>query len=81
MMGTEDNPGVNRRAVRELLQFVTDNQGNIDFTITLSLMEIYNENIYDLLSPKQSEKLSIHQGPTGNTYVSDLSEFPIQTQV
>jgi kinesin family member C2/C3 len=49
MMGTEENPGVNRRAVKELLRVCAE-RTDVDFKMTLSLMEIYNEKVIDLLS-------------------------------
>lgn len=79
MTGTKENPGVNRRAIRELLSHIKANAGNVDFKITVSLMEIYNENIFDLLSTIRDNKLSVHAGPTG-TFVSDLTVVPIATE-
>ena len=55
MMGTEDNPGVNRRAIRELLR-VCDDRANVDYTITVSLLEIYNDAIIDLLTEESVDK-------------------------
>ena len=49
MMGTEDNPGVNRRAIRELLKVCND-RTNVNYAITVSLLEIYNDSIIDLLT-------------------------------
>ena len=49
MMGTADNPGVNRRAIRELLKVCND-RTNVNYAITVSLLEIYNDSIIDLLT-------------------------------
>ena len=49
MMGTPDNPGVNRRAVKELIR-ICDEREHIDYEMSVSLLEIYNEKIMDLLS-------------------------------
>lgn len=77
MMGPTENPGVNRRAIRELLQLAKD-RPEIEFTIKVSLMEVYNENLYDLLSTSR-EKLAVHQNADG-VYVPDLTERVMQTQ-
>jgi kinesin family protein C2/C3 len=49
MMGTPDNPGVNRRAVKELIR-ICDEREHIEYEMSVSLLEIYNEKIMDLLS-------------------------------
>lgn len=43
------DPQVNRRAVKEVLKLCASKE-DIDFTIKVSLLEIYNEKILDLLS-------------------------------
>lgn len=40
MMGTKANPGVNRRAIRELLNLINSQSGNVDFQINISLLEV-----------------------------------------
>ena len=77
MMGPPADPGVNRRAIRELLA-LTQKNTELEFTLSLSLMEVYNENLYDLLSSKRN-KLSIHQNADG-VFVPDLTERSITTQ-
>eukprot|EP00041_Stephanoeca_diplocostata_P034802 m.1204873 g.1204873 ORF g.1204873 m.1204873 type:complete len:1126 (+) comp24582_c0_seq2:344-3721(+) len=76
MMGTEDNPGVNRRCVRELLR-VTQERDNVDYTIKVSLLEIYNEKIVDLLSelPVDVQECDLRMDPkTKLGYVTNLTE-------
>lgn len=79
MMGTPENMGVNRRAIRELLK-VCDARAEVDFTIQVSLIEIYNERIADLLSDKTVEEqdcqLRMHP-KTKAGYISNLTERPI----
>jgi kinesin family protein C2/C3 len=77
MMGPPENPGVNRRAIRELLALAKE-RPEVEFEIKVSLMEVYNENLYDLLSRKR-DKLSIHQNADG-VYVPDLTERVMSTQ-
>lgn len=78
MMGPVDNPGVNRRAIRELLEQCKA-RDEIKFKISVSIMEIYNENIYDLLTGNRENKLAVHQGPNG-VYVGDLTTRIVSTQ-
>ena len=79
MTGSKILPGVNRRAIKELLGLVRAN-ADIEFVIKVSLMEIYNENIFDLLSSDQSGKLTIHQANDGSTYVPGLTVKEIKTE-
>jgi kinesin family protein C2/C3 len=74
MMGTPDDPGVNRRAITELLRLCTS-QENVDVTLSCSLAEVYNENVYDLLSAKRVVR-KIKQGIQG-VYAEGLIDRPI----
>ena len=81
MMGTEDNPGVNRRAVRELLR-VCQSRDDVDFSIKLSLMEIYNEKVIDLLASNGHEREScdIRQDPvTKLPFVDGLNQREVKS--
>eukprot|EP00038_Savillea_parva_P008240 m.175586 g.175586 ORF g.175586 m.175586 type:complete len:935 (-) comp14023_c0_seq1:255-3059(-) len=61
MMGPEDNPGVNRRAIRELLDRlrICKADGDIDYLLEASQLEVYNEHIYDLLNMGKREETKI----------------------
>ncbi|EDO31606.1 predicted protein [Nematostella vectensis] len=48
MMGPEDNPGVNVRSILELLR-VCNERPNVDYTLSLAMLEVYNETLKDLL--------------------------------
>lgn len=81
MMGTEDNPGVNRRAVKELMRVLALRE-EVEYSITLSLMEIYNEKIVDLLSSGSLDRVTcdIRQDPvTKLPYVSNLTQRKVTT--
>ena len=76
MMGTEDNPGVNRRAVRELLKVCKERE-TVDYALTVSLMEIYNEKFVDLLSttPVDQQECDLRMDPkTKRGYITNLTE-------
>eukprot|EP00049_Salpingoeca_infusionum_P005518 m.93047 g.93047 ORF g.93047 m.93047 type:complete len:957 (+) comp12995_c1_seq1:4147-7017(+) len=78
MMGPTSQPGVNRRAIKELLQLCNSRE-EVDYTIGVSMMEVYNEKIFDLLSSDRGKKLNVHSGPQG-TYVGDLLEVEVSSQ-
>jgi kinesin family protein C2/C3 len=41
MMGTKENPGVNRRAIHELLGLVQETSSNVEYAINVSLLEAW----------------------------------------
>jgi len=81
---------VSPRAIEELLIQTQLLQENYEFTLTLSMLEIYNEAILDLLSNGNSssssssgkdgkdgrEKLEVRQTPEGN-HVVGLTEIQV----
>jgi len=81
MMGPAENPGVNRRAIVELLTTLESQKDTIEFDVTASQMEVYNEGLYDLLStkPRAETKLKIRQGPNG-IMLPELTARPVSTQ-
>ena len=59
MMGTKDSPGVNVRTVRELLELCHSHK-TIKYNLKMSMLEIYNEGLFDLLCEEnQSQNLEI----------------------
>ncbi|KAJ8303081.1 hypothetical protein KUTeg_019477 [Tegillarca granosa] len=49
MEGTTEQPGINQRALQELFRETSDKGKDWSYTITVSVIEIYNETIRDLL--------------------------------
>ena len=81
MMGPESNPGVNRRAIVELLTTLKGLEETIEYEVKASQMEVYNEGLYDLLSkkPRAETKMKIRQGPDGIS-LPDLVCRPVASQ-
>ncbi|XP_029472795.1 kinesin-like protein klp-3 [Rhinatrema bivittatum] len=78
MMGTEDKPGVNIRSIRELLRICQERE-KIKYTTKISMLEIYNETIKDLLSKNPSEPLEIRTHGKSVT-VPGLTEIEVSTE-
>lgn len=64
MEGPSSNPGVNKRALGKLFQEAQAKLPDIEYTIEITLLEIYNEVIKDLLG-KDDDKLKAVQGKHG----------------
>eukprot|EP00698_Gefionella_okellyi_P003156 TRINITY_DN12952_c0_g1_i1.p1 TRINITY_DN12952_c0_g1~~TRINITY_DN12952_c0_g1_i1.p1 ORF type:complete len:982 (+),score=261.46 TRINITY_DN12952_c0_g1_i1:83-3028(+) len=80
MEGPPENPGVNLRALGRLFELVAERQADYTYSVTVSVLEIYNETIRDLLvDPDQDKgkKHDIHEGQAG-VYVDDLTEVAVQ---
>uniref|UniRef100_A0A8B9DD18 Kinesin-like protein n=1 Tax=Anser cygnoides TaxID=8845 RepID=A0A8B9DD18_ANSCY len=81
MEGTSANPGINQRALQLLFSEVRSKASDWDYAITVSVAEIYNEALRDLLGKEPQEKLEIKLCPdgSGQLYVPGLTEFRVQS--
>lgn len=79
MSGSIESPGVNTRSLQELFEKKRERLKEFQDDITVSVMEIYNEQIRDLLiQDGSSTNLQVRQGPNGN-FVPGLTQVPVQT--
>eukprot|EP00041_Stephanoeca_diplocostata_P026043 m.694275 g.694275 ORF g.694275 m.694275 type:complete len:989 (+) comp22879_c0_seq1:253-3219(+) len=77
MTGPESNPGVNRRAIRELLKLCKEDS-KLKTSFKVSVVEVYNEQIYDLLSNKRTP-LKIKTGVQG-VYLDNIETREINEE-
>ena len=56
MEGTETNRGVNYRTLEALFDTVEGRKDTFSFNISLSVLEVYNEQIRDLLATSRTSK-------------------------
>ncbi|XP_069980737.1 centromere-associated protein E [Penaeus vannamei] len=75
MMGNRDLPGIIPMAIQNIFNSI-ENTPDREYLIRVSYMEIYNENITDLLASRESrgKSLSVREDISGNVYVADLKE-------
>ncbi|KAM8966335.1 kinesin-like protein KIFC3 [Pelodytes ibericus] len=66
MEGTSENPGINQQAVQALYKEMEARSGLWDYSVSLSMVEIYNEIIRDLLSKDPQDKLDVKLNPDGS---------------
>nr|DBA23870.1 TPA: hypothetical protein GDO54_011587 [Pyxicephalus adspersus] len=81
MEGTADNPGINLQSLRALYQEMEARKGLWSYTVTLSMVEIYNEVIRDLLSRDPQDKLDIKLNPdgSGQLHVPGLTSMEVKS--
>ncbi|KAI9209831.1 P-loop containing nucleoside triphosphate hydrolase protein [Polychytrium aggregatum] len=76
MMGNmedEEYKGLTPRLVESIFATIYNAPSNLEFTVKVSYMEIYNEKVRDLLNP-QNDNLPIHEEKSRGVYVKGLLE-------
>ncbi|XP_054626000.1 kinesin-like protein KIFC3 isoform X4 [Dunckerocampus dactyliophorus] len=81
MEGVPEDRGLNQRALCLLFSEVTDKSPDWEYKISVSMVEIYNETLRDLLGENVSDKLDIKMNPdgSGQLYVPGLTQVPVQS--
>ncbi|KAG6585011.1 Kinesin-like protein [Phytophthora cinnamomi] len=88
MLGTPEEPGIMARTLEDLFRNIervhTDPAGRVQYRVSVSFLEVYNENIRDLLSASTScssassmptsEFLDLREDPVRGSVVAGLSE-------
>ncbi|CAB4069908.1 KIF4_21_27 [Lepeophtheirus salmonis] len=90
-MGTTNSPstspeliGIIPRAIKDIFEHISQEAcEDVSFVTKVSFIELYKENLYDLLSNKSQRKeecyLDIREDPKIGLHISNLSEFPVDS--
>lgn len=78
MIGDDKNPGIMFNTMKELFKHMKRHQIDRDYTIRVSFLEIYNENIKDLIMLR-SDVLDLREDPIKGVQVAGLSEIEVHT--
>nr|XP_010919436.1 kinesin-like protein KIN-14E [Elaeis guineensis] len=79
MEGTEQNRGVNYRTLEELFEIAAARKETFTYKISVSVLEVYNEQIRDLLATSQStKKLEVRQAAEGFHHVPGIVEAQVE---
>ena len=65
------------RSFIHLFQQLEARKNDATFVIKASYLEIYNENVRDLLGKDQNAKLDVKERPDVGVYVKDLSAYVV----
>ena len=83
MEGVPDPPelkGIIPRAFHEIFEQILSQGGeSLEFLVRASYLEIYNEEIRDLLSKNPHNKLELKESPDSGVYVRDLTSYVVKT--
>ena len=69
-----ENQGIIPRMVRTIFNRIETASENIEFTVKISMCEIYNERIKDLMDPSK-DNLKIHEEKNKGVYIQDITEI------
>ena len=82
MEGVRDVPelrGIIPNSFAHVFGFIAGAETNTRFLVRASYMEIYMEEIRDLLSKSSKKKLELRENPDVGVYVQDLSTFVVKS--
>ncbi|OCH85030.1 kinesin-domain-containing protein [Obba rivulosa] len=82
MMGYGADKGIIPLTCSELFDRVEQKKRvdpNVNFTVEVSYIEIYNEKVRDLLNPKNTGNLRVREHPSLGPYVEDLSKLVVSS--
>ncbi|KAL1522454.1 hypothetical protein AB1Y20_017442 [Prymnesium parvum] len=72
--------GIIPRAFAEIFeQVLVQGKETVEFLVRASYLEIYNEEIRDLLSKNPHNKLDLKESPESGVYVRDLTSYVVKT--
>ncbi|EPS70409.1 hypothetical protein M569_04350, partial [Genlisea aurea] len=81
MEGTAEARGVNYRTLEKLFHIIDERKTTFRYHVSVSVLEIYNEQIRDLLvaSASATKKLEVKQGVDGGHHVPGLVEARVDS--
>ena len=76
--GDAELEGIMPRAFNQIFEMINSDSEQTQFLIRASYLEIYNEEVRDLLSKNPKNKLELKEKPDSGVYVKDLSFFAVK---
>ena len=78
MLGNEQHPGIMFNTMKEVFKQMKQHSRDREYTIRVSFLEIYNENIKDLIM-LSNDALDLREDPLKGVCVAGLSEIEVHT--
>ncbi|KAJ5475177.1 hypothetical protein N7539_008243 [Penicillium diatomitis] len=81
MMGYGQEYGVIPRICQSMFERIKEMQQdkNLNVTVEVSYLEIYNERVRDLLNPSNKGNLKVREHPSTGPYVEDLAKLVVRS--
>lgn len=80
MMGTAELPGVIPLTVDALFASIVQSSEDLQVSVTMQYVEIYNESIKDLLEPANNASLDVRESPKDGTFVAGAASTTVQSR-
>ena len=74
-----EEKGIMPRSFEDVFRRIEGDSEQTQFLIRASYLEIYNEEIRDLLAKNPRNRLDLHEKPDSGVYVRDLSYFAVKS--
>ncbi|CAD8077173.1 unnamed protein product [Paramecium sonneborni] len=71
--------GIIPRSIQEIFTYINQSDPECEFVLTCSMLEIYKETLFDLLSMQRPD-LKIKESATKGIYVEGLTQISLQSQ-
>ena len=71
--------GITPNAFEHIFDHIRDSQSSESFLVRISYLEIYNEEIRDLLSPGTHKKLELKESAESGVYVKNLTSLTVNS--
>lgn len=71
--------GIIPRMVDNIFDFIADSPETAEFMVKISVMEIYMEELRDLLNPENKNSMRIRSTPTKGVYVEGITEVYVSS--
>ena len=78
MLGSEESPGIIVHTLEELFRKISSNSDEKEFNVRLWYLEIYNENLRDLLSNGNDESIDLREDPLKGVILTGISEMSVK---
>jgi kinesin family protein 18/19 len=76
MLGTEDEPGIMMLSIEELFRSIEHYSQTRDYMLKISYVEVYNENIKDLLLERSTDEyLDLREDSEKGVLISGVTEI------
>lgn len=82
--GDKESQGMVQRFAYTLFERLENNKNNIKYQLYVSFMELYNEELLDLLSSTRKEEQNhptIHEDIQGHIFCTDLKEVRVYNAI
>lgn len=79
LLDVEEERGIIPRMVSGFFKKISEHPEDIEFTLRVSFVEIYNEKIKDLLDPRKCD-LKIHENNKLGVHVAGMTEQYVGTE-